>query len=193
MRCRASQRRRARVHGSRQAETGSSAIHRSTSSASALRRGVAVLGLQGHRLEADRLQRPVDRRVELPRRRELAPLHGPEHLADVVALERRPAGQQAVERRAQAVDVARGPEALEVARGLLGAHVGRRAQRRAGQRLGAAAGRAGHQRSARPTTRARPGPSALARPQSTTSVSPCLPTMTLPGLMSRCSTPRLWA
>ena len=38
-------------------------------------RGVAVLGLQRHRLEADRLQRPVDRRVELPRRRELAPLH----------------------------------------------------------------------------------------------------------------------
>ena len=42
----------------------------------------------------------------------------------------------------------------------------------------------------------RPGstrPSGLARPQSTTSVSPCLPTMMLPGLMSRCSTPRLWA
>ena len=36
-------------------------------------------------------------------------------------------------------------------------------------------------------------PSGLARPQSTTSVSPCLPTMMLPGLMSRCSTPRLWA
>ena len=36
-------------------------------------------------------------------------------------------------------------------------------------------------------------PVALARPQSTTRVSPCLPTMTLPGLMSRCSTPRLCA
>ena len=36
-------------------------------------------------------------------------------------------------------------------------------------------------------------PSDLARPQSTTSVSPCLPTITLPGLMSRCNTPRQWA
>ena len=39
----------------------------------------------------------------------------------------------------------------------------------------------------------RPCPTALARPQSTTSVSPCLPTIMLAGLMSRCSTPRLWA
>ena len=36
-------------------------------------------------------------------------------------------------------------------------------------------------------------PVALAKPQSTTSVSPCLPTITLPGLMSRCNTPREWA
>ena len=133
------------------------------------------------------------RRVELPRRRELAPLHLAEHLADVVALERRPAGQQAVERRAQAVDVRPRPQAVEVAAGLLGAHVRRRAHRRARQRLGRAAGRGRHQR---PLAARRPGsvrPSGLARPQSTTSVSPCLPTMTLPGLMSRCSTPRLWA
>ena len=38
-----------------------------------------------------------------------------------------------------------------------------------------------------------PSPRALANPQSTTSVSPCRPTMILPGLMSRCRTPRLWA
>ena len=69
-------------------------------------RGVAILGLERHRLQADGLQGRVDRRVELPRRRELAPLHLAEDLADVVALERRLAGQQAVERRAQAVDVA---------------------------------------------------------------------------------------
>ena len=43
--------------------------------------------------------------IELARRREFAPLHGAEHVADVVALERRLAGQQAVERRTQAVDV----------------------------------------------------------------------------------------
>ncbi len=36
-------------------------------------------------------------------------------------------------------------------------------------------------------------PSGLARPQSTTSVSPCLPTITLPGLMSRWRTPGEWA
>ena len=109
-------------------------------------------------------------------------------------LERRPAGQQAVERRAQAVDVGARPEAVQVPLGLLGAHVRRRPQAHAGQRLGAAAGRGGDQRPlARIRPRARPGPVALARPQSTTSVSPCLPTIMLPGLMSRCSTPRLWA
>ena len=36
-------------------------------------------------------------------------------------------------------------------------------------------------------------PVALASPQSTTSVSPYLPSMTLPGFKSRCSTPRLCA
>ena len=36
-------------------------------------------------------------------------------------------------------------------------------------------------------------PSGLASPQSTTNVSPCLPTMMFPGLMSRWSTPREWA
>ena len=36
-------------------------------------------------------------------------------------------------------------------------------------------------------------PTALASPQSTTSVSPCLPTMMLAGLMSRWITPREWA
>ena len=42
----------------------------------------------------------------------------------------------------------------------------------------------------------RPGstrPKDLARPQSTTRVSPYLPTMMFPGLTSRCSTPRLCA
>ena len=34
---------------------------------------------------------------------------------------------------------------------------------------------------------------ALASPQSTTSVSPYCPSMMLPGFRSRCSTPRLWA
>ena len=34
---------------------------------------------------------------------------------------------------------------------------------------------------------------AFASPQSTTSVSPYLPSMMLPGFRSRCNTPRLWA
>ena len=62
---------------------------------------------RGHRLEADRLQRPVDRRVDLPRAAGTRPAARARSIvADVVALERRPAGQQAVERGAQAVDVA---------------------------------------------------------------------------------------
>ena len=36
-------------------------------------------------------------------------------------------------------------------------------------------------------------PRALARPQSSTTVSPNCPTITLSGLRSRCTTPRLWA
>ena len=36
-------------------------------------------------------------------------------------------------------------------------------------------------------------PTALASPQSTTSVSPCLPTMMLAGFKSRWITPREWA
>ena len=76
------------------------------SSASGPARGVAVLGLQRHRLQADGFQGLVDRRVELPWRGELAPLDLAEDFADVVALERRLAGQEAVKRRAQLVDVA---------------------------------------------------------------------------------------
>ena len=78
VRFRHAQRDARRPSGSRQAETGSSAIHRSTSSASA-RGGRSGPRAQGHRLEADGLQRRVDRRVDLPRRRELAPLNASEH------------------------------------------------------------------------------------------------------------------
>ena len=75
----------------------------------------------------------------------------PEHLADVVALERRLAGQQAVERGAQAVDVASaGPSRSRSPRGLLGAHVGRRAQRLPGSVSADAAGRGWASASARP-------------------------------------------
>ena len=74
---------------------------------------VAFLGLGRHRLLTDRLDSPlVDRRVNLPRRGEVAPLHIAEHFADVVAHERRgPVSRQAhrvvgaaIGVRAQAVD-----------------------------------------------------------------------------------------
>ena len=92
VRLRFAQRRARREIGSRQAETGSSAIHRSMSSARACGERITVRRPVRHRLQADRLQRPIDRRVVLPRRGEIAPLHGAEDLADLT-LDRRPAGQ----------------------------------------------------------------------------------------------------
>ncbi len=109
-------------------------------------RGVPRPRLRRHRPEADRLQRRVDRRVDQAGPREFAPLYLAQDLADVVSLDRWPAGQQAVERGAQAVDVRPRAEVLQVAARLLGAHVGRRAQGAAGQGLRAAAGGAGHER-----------------------------------------------
>ena len=103
----------------------------------------------GHGLQADGFQRPVDRRVVVPRRGELAPTHGADDLKDV-PLERRPPGQQVVERRAEAVDVGPGPQALQLPFGLLGAHVGGGPQRAARQRLGRSAG---GQRDERPLAR----------------------------------------
>ncbi len=107
-------------------------------------RRVAVLGPRRHRLEADRLERRVDGRVELSGSGEVAAADLAEDLADI-ALEGGPARKEAVERRAQAVDVRPRPEVLELAGGLLGAHVGGGAHGAARQRLGATAGRAGHQ------------------------------------------------
>ena len=72
------------------------------------------------------------------------------HLEDIVAPERRPAGQKAIEGGAQRVDVAARPEAVEVAAGLLGAHISWSAQGTSRQCLGTAAGRA---RDQRPLTR----------------------------------------
>ena len=90
---------------------------------------------QGHRLQADRIERGRHRAEHRPGRPEIALDHPLEHLGGLLAAEGDPAGQELVERRAQAVDVAGGPHLVEVAAGLLGAHVGRRADRRAGLRL----------------------------------------------------------
>ena len=86
---------------------------------------VAVFGLRRHRLQADGLERGVDRRVDRSRTREIALADGSQDLADVVSLERRLAGEQAIKRRAQAVNVGTRAEPLEVAGRLLGAHIRR--------------------------------------------------------------------
>ena len=79
------------------------------------------------------------------RRRELTPLHGPEHVADL-ALERWFSDQQAVERRPQAVHVRLRPKRLQVASRLLGAHVRRCSHHLPRQRLGRPARRRGNKR-----------------------------------------------
>ena len=48
------------------------------------------------------------------------------------------AAEQGIQHGPQAIHVARGPELIDPALGLFGAHVGRRAERRAGRRLGRA-------------------------------------------------------
>jgi hypothetical protein len=62
-------------------------------------------------------------------------------LERIAAIKGCPSRQDRVERGAQAVDVARGAQQLEPTLGLLGTHVGRRAERRAWDRFARAAGR----------------------------------------------------
>ena len=81
----------------------------------------------GHRLQADRLQVARDLVVEPARRPRLVLQHlQQEHAA--VAAERPLAGEQLVEDDAEAVDVAAGVDRVRLAAGLLGRHVGRRAE-----------------------------------------------------------------
>ena len=91
------------------------------------RRGVAPARLLGHRLQADRLQVAGDVVVEAPRAARLVVQHLVQQHPRRAA-ERQLAGQQLVEDHAQAVDVAAAVDAVRLAPGLLGAHVGRRAQ-----------------------------------------------------------------
>ena len=85
-------------------------------------------------LQADRLEVARDLRVEPPRRLGRGLAHGVERLGHAVAAERGLAGQQGVEDRAQAVDVGGRGDRPATPAGLLGRHVGRRAEDRA--RLG---------------------------------------------------------
>ena len=107
---------------------------------------VAFRRCEGHRLQTHGLKRPVDRPVELARCGKLTPLHLAEQSPDVVILERRAAGQEAVKGRSQRVDVAARSDAVQVAAGLLGAHVTWRPQGATRQGLVTAAARAGQER-----------------------------------------------
>ncbi len=107
--------------GSSQADTGSSASQCSMSSARAAHSIIAILGVELHRLAADGRQSRWCAEVELVQRPIVTALHLLEHFL-LLPFERLSTGQQAVEDRAQAIDVACGPDRVKVAAGLLGAH-----------------------------------------------------------------------
>ena len=158
-------------------------------------RRVSAGGLGRHRLDADRLQGPGDFPVDLPR----LPVEPGGDLARVAVGERGLAGQEVIERGPQAEDVGRRADLVDLAGGLLGAHVLQGPQgppSRVGSTPETRTKGAGSPRRGRPAPVDPPAvgrPIGLARPQSTTRVSPNLPSMMLPGLRSRWRTPRLWA
>ena len=96
---------------------------------------VAPGRLLGHRLQADRLQVTGDGAVELPRwpRRVLHDLQQ-EHPR--LAPERHLPGQQLVQDHPEAVDVTAGVHPVDLAAGLLGTHIGGRAEHLAVERHG---------------------------------------------------------
>ena len=121
---------------------------------------------------------------------------------------RRLAGQDLAQDRAQAEDIGPAVQMGDVAVGLLGRHVRRRAQQRTGFGVGAeAAGRAAAAGGANRVRSSRrlmcparafliampPSASTLARPQSITCTSPNAPTMMFAGFRSRWITPLAWA
>src|SRR5438067_1647736 len=92
------------------------------------RRGVAILGLEGHCLEGDRFQLRRYGRADLTRPQELSLADLPDQHRDITVLEWSFAGEEVVERGAQAVHVTGGAEAIDLPLGLLRAHVGRCSQ-----------------------------------------------------------------
>ena len=99
-----------------------------------LGRRVAAARVLLQALQADRLQVARDLRVDPGRGLGTLLLHRSQGVDHAVAAEGRLAGQQRVEHGAQAVDVGRRGDRAAAARGLLGRHVGGRAQD--GARLG---------------------------------------------------------
>ena len=96
-----------------------------------LGRWVAVFELGGHGLEADGLQGLVERRIDQRRPCKLPLLHDTQNRPDVLPLKRRLTGQEAVEGGTQTVNVGPRAQPIQLARGLLRAHVSRSSQRAA--------------------------------------------------------------
>ena len=99
-----------------------------------LGRGIAALGVLLQALQADRLEVAVDRRVDGARGLGLTRLHFFDSFQHGIGLEWRAPGQEGVEDGTQTVDVRRCGHGAAAAAGLLGGHVGRRAEDRS--RLG---------------------------------------------------------
>ena len=114
VRFRFTQRRSFSRAGSGHADTGSSASQSSRSCASSRGESIPVLGTVRHRLQADRFERGRDLGVDLARPAELAAACVTEDRRDLRVRDRIPPGQQVVQGRPQAVDVAGEPDVAQV-------------------------------------------------------------------------------
>ena len=101
-------------------------------------RTIAIGRRLGQALQADQFQSVRHPRIELPRIARFPPEDVQQRVQGVFPPERRLAGEQFVEDRAQAVNVGGGADLGTVAGGLLGGHVaGRAGDHARGRRLGA--------------------------------------------------------
>jgi len=97
-------------------------------------RAVSILGSQRHRLQTDSFQGGWNIRIQRAGLGEIALLHPLHDRGNVLPLEGRLSGQQTIERGAKTVDIAARAHQVGAPGGLFGAHVSRRAQRRAHHR-----------------------------------------------------------
>ena len=87
------------------------------------RRGITILRFHRHGLQANRLQGPGNRRINLTRPRKISPTHLLQYIDDTAGGKRISVGQQGLKRRSQAVDVGGRPHNVQTPFGLLGTHV----------------------------------------------------------------------
>ena len=83
---------------------------------------IAMFGCQRHRLQADRFERSGNLRLRVPGQGEFASLDLGRDLTRAATIERRPARQQDIERRAQTVDITGRPDFPRLPGVLLRAH-----------------------------------------------------------------------